>query len=48
MSTLEINSKDFVKLKDKVILITGIVTFFKTLPSLRLPWLVLFWLKYNT
>ncbi|KAF4809574.1 hypothetical protein CGCSCA4_v012295 [Colletotrichum siamense] len=24
MSTLEINSKDFVKLKDKVILITGI------------------------
>ncbi|KAF0318785.1 short-chain dehydrogenase [Colletotrichum asianum] len=29
MSTLEINSKDFVKLKDKVILITGIVTFFQ-------------------
>ncbi|KAL3291809.1 hypothetical protein RB213_001690 [Colletotrichum asianum] len=29
MSTLEINSKDFVKLKDKVILITGIMTFFQ-------------------
>lgn len=48
MSNLEINSKDFIKLKGKVILITGIVTFLKPLPSLRLRWLVCLWLKHNT